>query len=137
MTRASRTRRRGGRPRLGEKDRRRVRVNLRLTPDERERLSERARATGFRLTTYARVAALAIRTAPLTEIPQANLAVVSQLQRLGNNLNQLTRLANSGILDPALRPVLDDIATALHLFHRALVGLADPDERKPDPTPAT
>lgn len=119
-------RRRGGRPRLAETDRRRVRVYLHLTAAEGERLAERAGATGFPLGTYVRIAALATRTSPPAEIPQANLAVVLQLQRIGNNLNQLTRLANSGMLDPALGPTLDDIATKLQLFHRALVGLADP-----------
>jgi hypothetical protein len=119
--------RRGGRPRMPPAARRRVQVNVWLTEAEEALLGERARATGLALSVYVRTAALAIRTAPLVEIPRANLAVVSQLQRIGNNLNQLTRLANSGLLDPALGPVLDDIATKLQLFHRALVGLADPE----------
>jgi len=120
--------RRSGRPRMQPAARRRVQVNVWLTESEEAVLGERARATGLALSVYIRTAALVIRTAPLSEIPRANLAVVSQLQRLGNNLNQLTRLANSGLLDPALRPVLDDIATKLQLFHRALVGLADPGD---------
>jgi hypothetical protein len=123
-------RRRGGRPRLPPAARRRVQVNVWLTAAEEAILEERARATGLALSVYVRTAALAIRTAPLSEIPRSNLAVVSQLQRLGNNLNQLTRLANSGLLDPALVPVLNDIAMKLQLFHRALVGLADPDDWK-------
>jgi len=122
---SNRSRRRGGRPRLGDTDRRRVRVNLRLTVAEWECLGERARATGFPLSAYVRLAALATRTARLAEIPQANLAVVAQLQRIGNNLNQLTRLANAGMVDPALAPTLDDIATKIQLFHRALVGLGN------------
>ena len=121
--------RRGGRPRMPPAARRRVQVNVWLTEAEEAVLGERARATGLALSVYVRTAALAIRTAHLSEIPRANLAVVGQLQRIGNNLNQLTRLANSGLLDPALGPVLDDIATKLQLFHRALVGLADPDDK--------
>ncbi len=70
-------------------------VSIRLTVTEAERLAEQARDCELPVATYAR---LALRGSPPSlRRPDARAAVMA-LSRVGNNLNQLTRLAHGGTL---------------------------------------
>ena len=75
------------------KDFRTERVTLRLSPEERRSLEERARDCGRPISTY-------LREVGLGSVPRARPNVktretIYHLSRIGNNLNQLTRVANA------------------------------------------
>lgn len=86
-----------GRPRLDPERRRTERLDaVRVSPSELAALRERAAAAGLSLSRFVRSAALGLRIRP--PMPATDLVVASELGRIGNNLNQLTRLAHSGQL---------------------------------------
>jgi mobilization protein NikA len=70
-------------------------VSSRLTPAEAEKLTERARECNLPIAAYVRQVLRSI--SPSAHRPQAHAALVA-LSRVGNNLNQLTRLAHGGTL---------------------------------------
>jgi len=79
--------------------RRTTSVNFQLTPDEREQLEKAAANAGARLSEYVREQCLRrVTAAPVVggarRNPQAR-ALVHELTAIGNNLNQLARLANT------------------------------------------
>jgi hypothetical protein len=51
--------------------------------------------------------------------------MIQQLARLGNNLNQLTRLVHTGRVSPRLEPLLEQIRDQIATFHRQILGLDD------------
>lgn len=93
---------------------------VQLTPSERTELETAAEASGARLSQYVRELCLSRSGAPQTVAgtrrnPEAK-ALMGELSAIGNNLNQLTRLANThGALPEArdLRAVLEQIKTAM------------------------
>ena len=97
----------GGRPRLSDDARRTVSVSLRLRQDEHRQLVERARELGRPLSVHIREAALG------AELPRlANRAAYRELTRVGVNLNQLARWANTFRAFPELQKlhaVLDEL----------------------------
>ena len=89
-------------------------VSVRMSPDELRDVSRRAHDCGKCLSTF-------MRTVALGSIPRARprrieQEAVYQLGRIGNNLNQLTRVANStGRVAEAhrLQEVLDELLDAV------------------------
>jgi hypothetical protein len=71
------------------------RVASRLTAAEAEMLTDRARECDLPMAAYVRQVLRGI--SPCAHRPQAHAALVA-LSRVGNNLNQLTRLAHGGTL---------------------------------------
>jgi hypothetical protein len=94
-------------------ERRTATLTVQLTPTERAELGARAEAGGVRLSEFARAALLGHRLAvkdPLKE------DAVSELWAIGNNLNQLARIANTtGGIDA------QELADALRIW-RDVVG---------------
>jgi hypothetical protein len=111
------------RPRLSDEARRRFRLTLHLTGEELATLEARARAFLQPPAVYTRRAALGDRL-ELPRVPQASQALQASLARLGNNLNQLTKLAHQGRLSPALVPLLAELAGEVRATRRALLGFA-------------
>ena len=90
------------RPRKKDTDSRGEIVTFRLRPDELSKLDARAEKAGLRRSDYLRKMALSGR---ITVRPSArpDFKLVAALNRIGVNLNQLTRTANaSGKLPPQL-----------------------------------
>jgi uncharacterized protein (DUF1778 family) len=98
-------------------------IGIKLTPAERTALESAAAAKGARLSEYVRELCLrrsAVAVAGATRNPDAK-ALSVELNRIGNNLNQLTRIANTkrtmphfyelrmltGMVKTALQRVLD------------------------------
>ena len=99
--------RRGGRPRLTEKDRRRHRLTVSLNDQELARLTEKATRAGLRPSVYLREAGLEARLST-----KVNDAAYHAFSRIGNNLNQLAHWANTHERLPeasALRSVLAEV----------------------------
>jgi Bacterial mobilisation protein (MobC) len=80
-----------GRPQLPDSQRRSRRLWLRLTAQEQSAIQAKAEVAGLSLAEYLRRAALAKSVHPRTDGK-----VCGQLQRIGNNLNQIARTLNSG-----------------------------------------
>jgi mobilization protein NikA len=119
--------RRPGRPPLPVDIRLGSRLIVRLSPGDHEAVRHRAAEAGLLLSIYVRHTLLD-RQLP-TVAPAANLRVLRELNRIGNNLNQLTRLAHTGRVSRKLLQLVEDLAERIRAYHRALLGL---DDRPPD-----
>ncbi len=99
-------------------------IQIRVTPEEKERALEAARVLSMRLATYGRFAMMYLAGAPTREEYEALGvdALMDRLERVGNNLNQLVRAANRGgiVMSNADRLVLlevkDELEAARALF---------------------
>ncbi len=101
-------------------ERRTAHVGVQLTPSERRDLQEAAEREGARLSEYVR--GLCLRRSPVAGVvagtrrnPEAK-ALMHELAAIGNNLNQLTRHANtSGSLPAAheLRATIELLKAAM------------------------
>lgn len=84
------------------------RVGVRLKPDDYKRLQSRAADHGLTVSDLIRAAALDVPAAPARR-RIADQDLINQLSRIGNNLNQLTRLMHKlthrGVV-PETAPVL-------------------------------
>jgi hypothetical protein len=81
----------GGRPRKPESERRSLTHGLRLSPDEKEELEQRAERAGLNLSEYIRRRALGEEIQ--TEVEEE---AIRQIRRAGVNLNQIAKWANEG-----------------------------------------
>jgi hypothetical protein len=87
---------------------------LRMDPEEWERVRERAQACGLTTSRYIRETALG--AVPKARPRQLEMEAVRQLARLGNNLNQLARVANQNEeieREEELRGVLAEVLAAV------------------------
>lgn len=84
-----------------------ARISLRLTPEERELLEERAGRAGLRLGPFVLAAALA-RPLP-RPIPQLDREVAANLGRIGGLLNQAVHAINAGLPPLAPKGLLADL----------------------------
>ncbi|HEX4952695.1 MAG TPA: plasmid mobilization relaxosome protein MobC [Thermoanaerobaculia bacterium] len=80
-------------------------MKVRYTAGEFRVIEERAATTCNDLATYVRKASLG-SSVVAPKVPVVNLHAMGDLNRLGNNLNQLVRLIHSGELPPGLEGVL-------------------------------
>jgi hypothetical protein len=110
----------GGRRALAPQHRRTLIVKARFSPDEYRLLSRLA--SPFPISTYLRLQALHKQPAPLSRVPAANLHVIGELQRIGNNLNQAVHLLHTGVIPPSFGEVLRTLQTELRAYHRSLLG---------------
>lgn len=88
-----------GRRRLADSDRRTVQVGVRLSPREAPAVRKAAQARGITPAAFGRLAMLEVAGVPAArrrtpERQRLDAELIVQLRRVGNNLNQLTRLAN-------------------------------------------
>jgi hypothetical protein len=89
-------------------------VSVRMSPDELRAIAARAHDCGKCLSTYMRIVALG--SIPRARPRRIEQEAVYQLGRIGNNLNQLTRVANStGRVAEAqrLQDILDELLEAV------------------------
>lgn len=107
------------RPRVSALDARTSRLNLRFTASERDQIEQAARAYGASVSAFARQRVLLVPMASAdagrATATVLDPAAVSALNRVGANLNQLARRANSGdLLQPGELPeVLANLAQQL------------------------
>ena len=98
------------------------RLSISLAPDDQRLLQERARARGIPAATYLSILARA-HLRGLAPLPKAELLAlersVSELGRLGRNINQIARAANQG--ERVSAPGRDDLRAIL----RACEALRD------------
>jgi Bacterial mobilisation protein (MobC) len=93
------------RPKKSEAFERSEQINLRLTLDEKEALRQRAIACGLTQTDYARRVIFGV---PVSFKQEADPKLIVALNRIGVNLNQMSRMFNSKAM-----PVPEDLEYAL------------------------
>ncbi len=74
-------------------------VATRVSPEQYQEIRERARACGLSVAAYVRLSVLGVT--PVLRRGSDVRPAIAALNRVGNNLNQLTRLANQGMPFPA------------------------------------
>jgi len=99
-------------------------VATRVSPEQYEEIRERARACGLSVAAYVRLAALGVT--PVLRRGSDVRPSIAALNRVGNNLNQLTRLANQGMPFPA--ELATTIASVLAEVRRMRDALLEADE---------
>lgn len=78
---------------------RRKNFPLRLSSEERAALEEKAREAGLKLSAYLREAGLSKTISRKTKkVPEINRATYVELGRIGVNINQLAKAANTSVL---------------------------------------
>ena len=110
------------RPRLGESERRRRTIGVRVTEAEEAELRERAQAARLSMGAYLRRRALGQRVRSAVE-RRLGAAEMRELNRIGVNLNQMARAMNSGAAAPAgTREAVEQVS---ELVARLLAGEAE------------
>ncbi|GAB3791166.1 hypothetical protein GCM10028818_61980 [Spirosoma horti] len=82
------------------------RLDLRVTEDERKQIAQKAEAAGLKVSEYLRRSALGSGPAATLTTGSEGPSILTkperaQLASMANNLNQLTRYAHTGQIDPA------------------------------------
>jgi len=96
-------------------------VSTRLTPSEAESLAQKATECDLPLAAYLRI--MLRGTTPSAHRPVARAAVVA-LSRVGNNLNQLTRLAHSGtLIGPELLRTIDALRVEVYRVREEILAV--------------
>lgn len=119
--------RRNGRPTVPVEQRLGPNLVVRLSARDHAAVRLLAKRAGLPLAIYVRHTLFDCKLP--TVAPAANLDILRELNRIGNNLNQLTRLAHTGRISRKLLSIVEDLAERIHGYHRALLGL---DGRPPD-----
>lgn len=98
-------------------DTRTEQVNLRLTVEEKQCLHERATGCGLTPTDYARRVMFGV---PMAFKEKSDPALIVALNRIGVNLNQMTRVFNSGSQVPpfVLTEILQSLSVLLDKMQR-------------------
>lgn len=85
-----------GRPRKIDAERRDFTYRPGYTEAENDKLEQRAAAAGLSVAEFIRVSSLNLQ---IKTIPAANRDAIIALTRIGNNVNQVARKLNSGIVE--------------------------------------
>lgn len=114
--------RKGGRPALQHDQRLAVRISIGYTEREAIALSERAELAGVSDIKFIKQISL---NQPFKTIPVANRQFLIELNRIGNNINQIAHKANaSGSLTPDIHQALEKLQTEISKIGKAICGVA-------------
>ena len=93
-----------------------IQVNARMTTDEYLKVSNNAEALGISIADYIRKTCTG-KSLPTKKVNPMDRELFVQLSRIGNNLNQLTKIYNSGIRDPFnIKEQLIEVKGLLHFL---------------------
>lgn len=99
-----------------------IKVTFRLSEEEHARLLARVEELEVGQSAYLRAVALG-RQVPQPAVPRTNLKAIGELNRIGNNLNQLVKLLHSGKAPYGLRSTLEAVHAAVEAMRRTLAGV--------------
>jgi len=114
------------RPLKPSHDRLSITLRVRLTPGQLGRVLAAAQAAQMELSPYVRAAVLQGHvTAP--RVPGVNLSAIASLNRVGNNLNQLTRYFNAhpAPAGATFQLRLGDLLSILEDLKREMLGWSE------------
>jgi len=101
----------------------------RFTEEQFEALVDYSRACGLPLAAFIRQVVLGVK--PIARRPELRSAIVA-VNRVGNNLNQLVKLAHTGVvLAPELVRVVREVLVELHALQKALLRADTGDAEEP------
>ena len=106
-------------------------LRVRLTPDEQSAVVARAAQAGIAMSDYARDLLLRGRIEIVSAPPALSIEAITELNRIGVNLNQLTRIANATGEMPARLPSTLDRINALLDEAMDLANIEDDDGDDP------
>ena len=112
---------RGGRPKNAPGTVRATTIGVRVSPAELQALQAKAQQMSMTPAHWLREAALS-RRLPSPPVPPINREQYAELARLSANLNQLTKLANSGQSVIVADPLLQRLASEVGRLRLALLG---------------
>lgn len=108
-----------GRDKKNSTQKKNCRLEIRLTKDELYDLTKKARRAGLSKGAFVRraVNGTEVKEAPSADVPH----LISELNRVGYNLNQIAKVANAQqLVDvPLLRKTIGDVQTALKTITQA------------------
>lgn len=84
-----------GRPRVNDKDKRLVQVNIRLTTDENNKVKQFASASGLNPANWIRIKIFTGKF-PAVKMSSLDSSVYLEIKKIGVNLNQVTHKINAG-----------------------------------------
>lgn len=108
------------RPRKTDETKKTYRLIIRLNADERKSVETVAKSKGLKAYAYGRLKLLDCRVQK-TVIAAIDHAVYLELKKIGVNLNQLTRIANSGRLPAGIKELLIKLAEQQELIVKILL----------------
>jgi Bacterial mobilisation protein (MobC) len=104
-------------------------ASTRFTEEQFEALVDYSRACGLPLAAFIRQVVLGVK--PIARRPELRSAIVA-VNRVGNNLNQLVKLAHTGVvLAPELVRVVREVLVELHALQKALLRADTGDAEEP------
>ena len=92
-----------------------IRITIRLTEEEKERLKKMAEAEGLTISDFVRkrLAGVRLRRKPQTEEARLKREWLYELNRIGTNLNQITRAVNKAMKEAPSEETFRDMVEAL------------------------
>ncbi len=107
-----------GRKQVNEKDKRKVQVNIRLTDDEYQRIVGYATGSDLSPANWIRKKVFTGKF-PAAKITAIEADALTQLSRIGSNLNQVVKKINKGEMSSAFLPMLVDLLElTIHIRNR-------------------
>lgn len=111
-------------------EKREIKLTIRLTSSEHEKLRDLAHAARLQLAEFVRAAALGREiTAAPPSVPELNREAYSELGRLAGNLNQISHNLNLGLQSQGREQELFDLLTRTSMSTRALRAALIGEER--------
>lgn len=116
------------RPRKIDGTKKIYRLVIRLNADERKTVESTAKSKGLKAYAYGRLKLLDCRVQK-TIVAEIDHAVYLELKKIGVNLNQLTRVANSGRLPAGIKELLFKLHEQQQLIIKILLRDRDSEDR--------
>jgi hypothetical protein len=107
-------------PRKQPAEKRDYKLNLRLNADERKQLELSAKMAGLRAYSYARLRILGGRI-PKPVLIDIYRDLYQELKKIGVNINQLARVANSGKFPAGINNSLYNLSEQINLITKLLL----------------
>lgn len=115
---------------MGVQEKREIKLTIRLTSGEHEKLRDLAHAARLQLAEFVRSAALGREiTAAPPSVPELNREAYAELARLASNLNQISHNLHLGLHSQGRDAELFDLLTRISMSTRALRASLIGEER--------
>ena len=115
------------RPKIDEKDKRVVQVNIRLTTEESNKVNDYATASGISPASWLRQKAFTGKNPPVRMSP-LDTSIYQELKRIGVNLNQATHKLNQGEFPQDLRVLQLQLIALLNKILKAIIDDSQHDQ---------
>ena len=115
------------RPKVSEKDKRVVQVNIRLTTEENAKVNEYSTSSGLSPANWIRAKVFTGKV-PSARLSPLEASIYQELRKIGVNLNQATHKLNQGDFPKELRMIQLELMTLLNRILKALIHDSQHDQ---------